>query len=152
APSYTFSLSPPHPPPRPPPFPYTTLFRSWLPFWARRMDEQAVYVGGTAPLKHPPSEYLTGGRFFCSIERQEDEDMFNTVTQYLRSEEHTSELQSPYDLVCRLLLEKKKYTTSSRRYGAGSGSGDIRTLTAHLLDTRQGLPQAGDQDGLVLLQ
>src|SRR5437867_8920808 len=30
----------------------------------------------------------------------------------LRSEEHTSELQSPYDLVCRLLLEKKKYTHS----------------------------------------
>src|SRR5207248_3552547 len=28
---------------------------------------------------------------------------------YRRSEEHTSELQSPYDLVCRLLLEKKKY-------------------------------------------
>src|SRR5207248_8623736 len=28
-----------------------------------------------------------------------------------RSEEHTSELQSPYDLVCRLLLEKKKQTT-----------------------------------------
>src|SRR5437867_9573929 len=27
---------------------------------------------------------------------------------YIRSEEHTSELQSPYDLVCRLLLEKKK--------------------------------------------
>src|SRR5207248_4781148 len=32
-------------------------------------------------------------------------DEFN---KYLRSEEHTSELQSPYDLVCRLLLEKKK--------------------------------------------
>src|SRR5437867_9915999 len=30
-----------------------------------------------------------------------------------RSEEHTSELQSPYDLVCRLLLEKKKNNTSS---------------------------------------
>src|SRR5207248_6892531 len=29
-----------------------------------------------------------------------------------RSEEHTSELQSPYDLVCRLLLEKKKYVTA----------------------------------------
>src|SRR5207248_8847611 len=28
--------------------------------------------------------------------------------EYCRSEEHTSELQSPYDLVCRLLLEKKK--------------------------------------------
>src|SRR5207248_3457599 len=30
-----------------------------------------------------------------------------------RSEEHTSELQSPYDLVCRLLLEKKKNTTNT---------------------------------------
>jgi hypothetical protein len=58
----------------------------WLPFWARRMDEQAVYVGGTAPLKLQPSEYLTSGRFFCSIERQEGEDMFNTVTQYLGDE------------------------------------------------------------------
>src|SRR5207248_11511886 len=32
----------------------------------------------------------------------------------LRSEEHTSELQSPYDLVCRLLLEKKKKTGTAR--------------------------------------
>ncbi|HXO92450.1 MAG TPA: amidohydrolase family protein [Stellaceae bacterium] len=55
----------------------------WLPFWARRMDEQARYVGGTAPLKHAPSEYLTNGRFFCSIERQEGEDMFNAVTGFL---------------------------------------------------------------------
>src|SRR5207248_8126031 len=31
-----------------------------------------------------------------------------TEAAFLRSEEHTSELQSPYDLVCRLLLEKKK--------------------------------------------
>src|SRR5215469_6299538 len=54
----------------------------WLPFWARRMDEQALYVGGTAPLKRKPSDYLTGGNFFCSSERQEGEDMFHTVTQY----------------------------------------------------------------------
>src|SRR5207248_8583751 len=33
----------------------------------------------------------------------------------LRSEEHTSELQSPYDLVCRLLLEKKKKKTRQKR-------------------------------------
>src|SRR5207248_6704832 len=33
-----------------------------------------------------------------------------TATHTWRSEEHTSELQSPYDLVCRLLLEKKKTT------------------------------------------
>jgi predicted TIM-barrel fold metal-dependent hydrolase len=55
----------------------------WLPFWARRMDEQVGYVGGTAPLKHRPSDYLINGRFFCSIERHEGEDMFNVVTQFL---------------------------------------------------------------------
>ena len=55
----------------------------WLPFWGRRMDEQARYVGGTAPLKHTPSEYLANGRFFCSIERQEGEDMFNAITRFL---------------------------------------------------------------------
>jgi uncharacterized protein len=55
----------------------------WLPFWARRMDEQAVYVGGTAPLAHKPSEYMASGRFFCSIEHQEGEDMFNAVSGFL---------------------------------------------------------------------
>src|SRR5207248_5704751 len=34
--------------------------------------------------------------------------LWRPAVQALRSEEHTSELQSPYDLVCRLLLEKKK--------------------------------------------
>jgi predicted TIM-barrel fold metal-dependent hydrolase len=55
----------------------------WLPFWARRMDEQASYVGGTAPLKQRPSDYLTSGRFFCSIEMHEGEDMFDVVTRFL---------------------------------------------------------------------
>jgi uncharacterized protein len=55
----------------------------WLPFWARRMNEQASYVGGTAPLKQAPSDYLTSGRFFCSIEMHEGEDMFNYVTGFL---------------------------------------------------------------------
>jgi uncharacterized protein len=55
----------------------------WLPFWAKRMDEQAVYVGGTAPLKHAPSEYMTSGRFFCTIERHEGEDLFNHVVSVL---------------------------------------------------------------------
>ena len=55
----------------------------WLPFWARRMDEQASYVGGTAPLKQKPSDYLTSGRFFSSIEMHEGEDMFNSVTSFL---------------------------------------------------------------------
>ncbi|HEV2098407.1 MAG TPA: amidohydrolase family protein, partial [Stellaceae bacterium] len=55
----------------------------WLPFWAKRLDEQAVYVGGTAPLKHKPSEYMQSGRFFCSIEHHEGEDMFAHVTGFL---------------------------------------------------------------------
>ncbi|HEX3537832.1 MAG TPA: amidohydrolase family protein [Stellaceae bacterium] len=55
----------------------------WLPFWGRRMDEQYAYVGSTAELKMKPSEYLSSGRYFCSIERQEGEDMFNTVTEFL---------------------------------------------------------------------
>src|SRR5438034_5490604 len=41
----------------------------------------------------------------------------------LRSEEHTSELQSHSDLVCRLLLEKKKKKISTRNKGAGGNRG-----------------------------
>lgn len=55
----------------------------WLPFWARRMDEQATYVGGTAPLKQRPSDYMTSGRFFCSLDIHEGEEMFNSVTSFL---------------------------------------------------------------------
>src|SRR5207248_7176611 len=47
----------------------------------------------------------------CHVLREHDkqEQFAEDVTDVLaRSEEHTSELQSPYDLVCRLLLEKKK--------------------------------------------
>jgi predicted TIM-barrel fold metal-dependent hydrolase len=55
----------------------------WLPFWVKRMDEQAKYVGGVAPLKHAPSEYVTGGRFFCSIEHHEGEELFNSVRSFL---------------------------------------------------------------------
>ena len=55
----------------------------WLPFWGRRMDEQYRYVGSTAELAMLPSEYLTSGRFFCSIEHQEGADMFAEVTRFL---------------------------------------------------------------------
>lgn len=55
----------------------------WLPFWVRRMDEQALYVGGTAPLKHAPSDYVTGGRFFCTIEWHEGEAIYNSVRGFL---------------------------------------------------------------------
>src|SRR5207249_1507648 len=46
------------------------------------------------------------------IDPQVSEPMANGTRPAARSEEHTSELQSRFDLVCRLLLEKKKYTSS----------------------------------------
>ena len=55
----------------------------WLPFWGKRMDEQYAYVGSTQPLKMKPSEYFKSGRYFCSVERHEGDDMFRMVTSFL---------------------------------------------------------------------
>src|SRR5260370_22439131 len=71
-------------PPRSTLFPYTTLFRS-------RRDRASLLVA--AP----------GAAFRCSESR-----LFRARAIQPRSEEHTSELQSHLNLVCRLLLEKKK--------------------------------------------
>src|SRR5258708_12483935 len=84
-------------PPRSTLFPYTTLFRSRL----SRSSE-----GGTADgHDHPPRRQR---------ERADDRPSEHALPPGRRSEEHTSELQSPDHLVCRLLLEKKKKTTSAR--------------------------------------
>src|SRR5438094_1770731 len=86
-------------PPRSTLFPYTTLFRS-LEIAARLHEAGAkparsiLFVAVTGEEKG-----LLGSRYFAA---------HPTVARASRSEEHTSELQSPYDLVCRLLLEKKK--------------------------------------------
>jgi predicted TIM-barrel fold metal-dependent hydrolase len=55
----------------------------WLPFWARRLDEQLDYVGATAPLKARPSEYFKAGRIYCSIELHEGVDTLQFVTSQL---------------------------------------------------------------------
>src|SRR5205807_8258220 len=84
---------------RPPPsplFPYTTLFRSTPSF--------------------PPADFSAGAALLlCSIRRSARCRTNSPPTKFprvpralVRSEEHTSELQSPCNLVCRLLLEKKK--------------------------------------------
>src|SRR5438067_9663759 len=73
-------------PPRSTLFPYTTLFRS------ERDALQACQCGKLFCLR---DSHLHGRDAACCV---------STV----RSEEHTSELQSRFDLVCRLLLEKKK--------------------------------------------
>src|SRR2546430_13549625 len=79
-------------PPRSTLFPYTTLFRSLS---LVRLERDAILVFADSrrvvrPL-WPPSHH----------------------SAFLRSEEHTSELQSQSNLVCRLLLEKKKHTLSN---------------------------------------
>src|SRR5690348_17749195 len=73
-------------PPRSTLFPYTTLFRSAMRILPRTGDILVTY---------PDSRGWPALREVA-------------VERFLRSEEHTSELQSPVHLVCRLLLEKKK--------------------------------------------
>src|SRR5437763_5694608 len=56
----------------------------WLPFWARRMDDQVTYMGYVNEhLEYKLSEYMTGGRFFASIVLHEGEDMVKMVTDDL---------------------------------------------------------------------
>src|SRR5256885_9529485 len=81
-------------PPRSTLFPYTTLFRSLF-------DEvEAFAVDGFSD-----DTETVGGANFCENLEPFFAEALETVG---RSEEHTSELQSPCNLVCRLLLEKKK--------------------------------------------
>src|SRR5207244_10153335 len=100
---------PPHPP-RSTLFPYTTLFRSaiaQLRLVAER--EQRLLAAGASP-GLGDGEHLLGcqiGRF-AALRRASEGAVAAAVTAQPRSEEHTSELQSPDHLVCRLLLEKKK--------------------------------------------
>src|SRR3989454_1536833 len=80
-------------PPRSTLFPYTTLFRSTS---TLRPTDSAVF--GLTPPPTPPCFSPAMALWSCSASHGEKH----------RSEEHTSELQSPCNLVCRLLLEKKK--------------------------------------------
>src|SRR3712207_8889376 len=87
-------------PPRSTLFPYTTLFRSAV-LTTGRWDEVAAYV-----------EFMGYTQPWYSV-RDVDApvgDSMGSLTCFLRSEEHTSELQSRQYLVCRLLLEKKTCT------------------------------------------
>src|SRR5690349_22390816 len=91
-------------PPRSTLFPYTTLFRSYLrehdgaDDWERVRREEAMTPEAVVRL----AEAAQARYGFAD---------FKLKGGVLRSEEHTSELQSRRDLVCRLLLEKKKIIT-----------------------------------------
>src|SRR2546430_3135482 len=94
-------------PPRSTLFPYTTLFRSEL-------CEESTWVG-TAVDEERPSGDLDQERIaLTDVERPDPQDRARQDDHGRRraedrSEEHTSELQSQSNLVCRLLLEKKKH-------------------------------------------
>src|SRR3989454_7791834 len=89
-------------PPRSTLFPYTTLFRSLIgAVICRNLTGPSVRRPPTIPVETVPSRP--------------------------RSEEHTSELQSPCNLVCRLLLEKKKHACAHA--GLKSRSGRLFTTT-----------------------
>ena len=56
----------------------------WLPFWAKRMDDQVTYMGFVAKdLQHSMSEYMTSGRFFCSIVLHEGPELVRLVSEIL---------------------------------------------------------------------
>src|SRR5689334_23779122 len=83
-------------------FPYTTLFRSVL------VHEVLKYSPNRKPTtsREVVDGTLTAG-YHCPHQRSWREHHCE-VSYRIRSEEHTSELQSQFHLVCRLLLEKKK--------------------------------------------
>src|SRR5690348_18006663 len=87
-------------PPRSTLFPYTTLFRSHS-----GADARGAAEGRADPAAHHPTR-----RAVVHPERESAAvaELVAADRIQLRSEEHTSELQSPVHLVCRLLLEKKK--------------------------------------------
>src|SRR2546430_10912384 len=98
-------------PPRSTLFPYTTLFRS-------RARERTVRQMGAAARRIVDPDYELPGEQMLHAEvplinlRIADRSPIQTIVVGKRSEEHTSELQSQSNLVCRLLLEKKKHSSS----------------------------------------
>src|SRR2546423_9879476 len=94
-------------PPRSTLFPYTTLFRSFVLRWLEQVGFNGA-PNGSCPDRHVRMDLRR------------------------RSEKHTSELQSLAYLVCRLLLEKKKYTNTSLRGSSLLGDGRVSQAVSRL--------------------
>src|SRR2546421_8929531 len=87
-------------PPRSTLFPYTTLFRSVFERGALKAGETMLLHGGSSGI----------GTTAIMLAK------CRGARVIVRSEEHTSELQSRSDIVCRLLLEKKNYILDASKY------------------------------------
>src|SRR5437868_9046138 len=98
-------------PPRSTLFPYTTLFRSEL---VEKTEEHTHTVPHGDRSAVPIEPFLTDQWYVNAKVLAEPaiasvREGRTAIVPKTRSEEHTSELQSRFDLVCRLLLEKKNY-------------------------------------------
>src|SRR2546430_7803698 len=98
-------------PPRSTLFPYTTLFRSHLPSPAELLaaDPQVLRASGLstrkgATLRALAERFVDGRLSDDAFAQLTDDEIEAALTEVSRSEEHTSELQSQSNLVCRLLL------------------------------------------------
>src|SRR5258708_30096866 len=96
-------------PPRSPLFPYTTLFRSSA--RSRRKNSVSPLDTSDAPLRSSPDRKPPAP----SKRERRTAQFALRGSGRLRSEEHTSELQSPDHLVCRLLLAKKTAAATGGR-------------------------------------
>src|SRR2546426_8483966 len=96
-------------PPRSTLFPYTTLFRSVVPSMSTGATDSRFLRNLGMPM------YGVSGLFVDPADNRIHglDERIEIARLYARSEEHTSELQSPCNLVCRLLLEKKKIKTTT---------------------------------------
>src|SRR5260221_7158396 len=88
-------------PPRSTLFPYPTLFRSW---GVGGIEAEAAMLGQPVSMLLPQ---VVGFKLDGELPQGATATDLGQLAVQLRSEEHTSELQSHSDLVCRLLLEKK---------------------------------------------
>src|SRR5256884_7296117 len=118
-------------PPRSTLFPYTTLFRSSPTPQERRFIEAGWSgTGKSGYRKGKGCTHCAGSGYRGRVGVYEMLEM----TPRLRSEEHTSELQSRLHLVCRLLLEKKKSSISPRYAGVTSSSDHSMVRSSSVAD------------------
>src|SRR5690348_18157359 len=92
------------PPSRSTLFPYTTHFRSWT----------AIFDALPKPVQTAMAKVATAINTGLGGVQTAINFVIDGINTMIRSEEHTSELQSPVHLVCCLLLEKKKNTATPR--------------------------------------
>ena len=130
-------------PPRSTLFPYTTLFRS-----TGIIDNSSFISVGFIPWKDIDSisELMVKGQQFIRKHIKDSKKYTQqakpfTKRMLLRSEEHTSELQSLTNLVCRLLLEKKKkQKTKTTKIGRASCRKDASVYGTAIVPGRYQLP------------